>query len=126
MSNDERTNVEKATAAWADDCPSWVLVLAQECDATSQRIVGERLGFTSGSVVSTALANKYSGDMELLQKRVEGEFMAATVRCPVNDDIPLAACLEHQAHAKNKNRTNSHRVRMESACRKCSISRIGG
>ena len=124
--NQDRTNVEKAKDAWGDDCPDWVLVLAEACDSSSQSKVGARLGFRSGAALSAVLANNYKADTTSIEKKVRGELMAATVMCPATGEISLAVCLDNQEHAKGGNRTSAFRARMVMACRKCPISRFGG
>ncbi len=122
----DRTNVEKARAAWGDNCPSWVIVMAQACDDSTQAKVGRCLNYTSGSVVSAVIGKIYKGDMGLVEKRVMGELMAATIECPATGEIALAVCLETQDHAKRGNRTSAFRARMVKACTECPRSRIGG
>jgi len=126
MSANASTNVEKARAAWGDKCPDWIIVLAQECDATSQSKVGKRLKYTTGSVCSSVISKTYKGDMAMVESRVQGELMSATVRCPASGEISLAVCLDNQEHAKGGNRTSAFRARMVKACGACPISRTGG
>jgi len=122
----DRTNVEKARAAWDDSCPDWVIVLAQACDDGTQSMVGKRLKYTNGSVCSAVIGQSYKGDMALVERRVRGELMSASVRCPATGEISLSVCLDNQQHAKNANRTSSFRASMVLACRQCPISSIGG
>lgn len=123
---DERTNVEKAHEAWGKDCPDWVIALANECDESAQSKVGKRLGHSSGSICSSIINNNYNGDMAKVEKRIRGEFMAATVRCPQMGNISMAVCMDNQEHAKKGNRSSSFRAAMVRACTACKISRIGG
>lgn len=122
----ERTNVEKARAAWGDDCPDWVLIMAETADASSQGKVGARLGYKSGSVISSVIAKTYPGDMGMVEERVRGELMSATVHCPATGEISLAVCLDNQSHAQKGNRTSAFRARMVKACKECPNSRSRG
>ncbi|HEY9081308.1 hypothetical protein [Magnetovibrio sp.] len=123
---DDRTNVEKAIAAWGNGCPDWVLVMAETADAGSQGKVGARLGYKSGSVISSVIAKTYPGDMGMVEERVRGELMSATVMCPATGEISLAVCLDNQSHAQKGNRTSAFRARMVKACKECPNSRFGG
>ena len=112
-------------ATWGEAAPDWVIVLAEECDRTSQARAGRAIG-RSASLVNQVLQRRYSGDLTAVEERVRAAFMAAEVICPVLGDIPTIHCLEHQGHAKAKNRGSAFRVAMYRACRaSCPNSRIG-
>lgn len=122
---DQRTNVEKAVEAWPALPPDWVLVLAEECDLTSQGKVGPRIGYTGGSVVSAIINNNYKGDMSLVEDAVRGALMSATVECPVDGQITLDKCIASQKRKLLP--TSNRRIRLYRACRKpCQNFRYGG
>jgi hypothetical protein len=116
--------VEKATAAWGDKLPAWVLELAEACQKSNQSAVAKQLGYSS-TVVSLILSNTYKGDVARVEQMVRGALMAETVGCPILGDLARNTCLEWQAkpHAV----TSSLRAQMYRACRAgCPHSRISG
>lgn len=116
--------LEKARAAWGNDMPDWVLVLAETCQMSNQATVAKQLDY-SGAVVSFILSNSYTGDISRVEQMVRGVLMSETVPCPAIGDLPRHQCLEWQA--KPYAVTSSHRVMMYRACRNnCPFSRIGG
>jgi hypothetical protein len=120
-------NVSKARAAWTaaghDDAPDWVLALAEACNATSQKAVAARLGY-SGSVVSQALACRYAGDIGTLTERVRGAYMQETVLCPVLGEVGRDRCLQEQREPFRA--TSSMRAQLYHACRnRCPHSKLG-
>jgi hypothetical protein len=116
--------VEKASTAWGETMPDWVLILAETCQKTNQSAVAKRLDY-SPAVVSSILANNYKGDVGRVELVVRGALMAETVPCPALGDIARNVCLEWQG--KPYAATSSHRVAMFRACRNsCPYSRIAG
>lgn len=116
--------IDKARAAWGDDMPDWVLVLAEACQKSNQAAVAKQLEY-SGALVSFVLSKTYTGDIGRVEQMVRGVLMAETVPCPAIGDLPRHQCLEWQA--KPYAVTSSHRVMMYRACRnKCPFSRIAG
>jgi len=105
-----------AKAAWTDLMPEWVITLAAECDSTSQAKTAKRIGF-SPAVVSLVLQNKYRGNLNNVEKAVRLALMAGTVICPILGEISEADCARNQAQPFTS--TNSMRVRLYKACRKC-------
>jgi len=118
-------NVAAVNVAWTGNVPDWVMVLAKACDLTSQRAVADRIK-RSGALVNQVLKNTYPGDLTSVEKRVKATLMADTVICPgIGSEIALEICLEHQDHARARNRASAFRAQMSLACRQCSHSRIG-
>lgn len=115
--------VGKARAAWGDDMPEWVRVLAEACQRTSQTAVAKRLDY-SGSAISLVIGNKYQkGDIRRVEQMVRGTLMGETVPCPALGDITRNICLQWQA--KPYAATSSLRASMYRACRdNCPHSRI--
>jgi hypothetical protein len=124
----KRTNVSIARQHWHDDPPRWVLVLAEQCDLSSQVKVGEDIRY-SGTVINQVLNNRYTGSLSKVESAVRGAYLNLKVNCPVLGEIGLHDCLRHQ-RAKFQ-ATNSTRVRLYKACRgirmpRCKHSKIGG
>lgn len=118
-------SLASATAAWGEDMPDWIGLLAELSDQTSQVQVGKEIGY-SGSVISSVLKRSYSGDLGAVEKAARGRFMALTVTCPVLGEIAANVCLEHQKRAVRFSHASSHRVQIAKACRGgCPHSRIG-
>lgn len=116
------TFVEKATAAWGEQMPEWILVLAEACDRTTQRRAAEQIGYAP-SAVSAVIANKYKGDMEAVCTATQGAFMNKTVECPVLGEIPANQCLEYQRREFRP--INQTRVMLYHACRRgCVNSKV--
>lgn len=103
-----------AQAAWGDELPHWVLLLAQQCDATSLRRAAGQLRY-SASTISYVINRKYPGRYDAVEAAVKGAFMSGEVSCPVLGQIRVHVCTEHQ-RARFAN-TNSIRVRLFRACR---------
>ena len=95
---------------------TWIDVLRDECDRTSQARTAERLG-VSPAVVNQALQGKYKGDIENVRARVEGELMQQNVNCPIEGEISKKQCLDNQRRPFAP--TNFQRVRLFKACKNC-------
>ena len=123
---DKRSSaLDRALAAWGDDMPDWVHILADACDSSSQKKVAAELDY-SPAVVNQVLGNKYKGgDLGAVQQAVEGALMAHSVDCPVLGELRANFCLENQKRSFSP--TNSTRVRLFKACHGggCPHSRIG-
>ncbi len=101
---------------------SWLEVLREACEASSQVTVSKRLGY-SKTTVSQVLGGKYTGDVVRFQETVEAVLMKRAVSCPVLGDIALSVCLSHQK--RKFSTTNPMRVQMYRACRaQCSHSKV--
>jgi hypothetical protein len=114
MSAVMKTNADAARAAWGDDIPNWVLVLAEQCDASSQKAAAERIGY-SPAVVNTVLKHTYKGDLTAVEQAVRGALLDATVLCPVAGELPAHVCLDYQRQPFRS--TNAQRVKLYRACR---------
>ncbi|MFZ5739613.1 MAG: transcriptional regulator [Pseudomonadota bacterium] len=120
----KRDPLQVANDAWGNDLPDWVEALANEARATSGEAAAGRIGY-SGAVVSSVLANKYKGRLDIVEARVRGALMGETVGCPVLGDIARDRCLDEQKRGFST--SSSVRARIYRACRAgCSHSRIGG
>lgn len=87
------TNIERATAAWGEDMPSWVRLLAAAADATNQRKAGEKIS-RNASYVSRIINRDYAGSYEEAERLVRAAWGNEDVLCPVwNESIPLASCM---------------------------------
>lgn len=104
----------RARAGWGVPLPDWIEALAEGCAAESQAGLARRLG-VSGSMLSSALAGTYPGDMAKLEERVRGALMGATVACPVLGEIGRDRCIAEQA--KPFSTASSVAVRLRRACR---------
>ena len=109
-------------SAW-QDCPDWLIALAEEVDRTSQGEIARRIGYST-SVVSQALSGSYRGDLRSLADAVRGALMGATVMCPVLGEIAKDHCLEEQRIAKAA--TSGLRMQLARACKTCPHSRQRG
>lgn len=87
--------VAKARAAWGNDIPAEVTMLAEEAERTTADKVAKRIGY-SGAVVSQLISNKYPGDVERVKAKIRGALMNAMVRCPAVGEIALDYCLDQQ------------------------------
>ncbi|WP_370270153.1 hypothetical protein [Nioella sp.] len=110
--------METARAAWGDEIPSWVELLALECQASSQNKVAGRMK-RSPALVSTVLSRKYKGDMCAVEEIVRSTFEASSVDCPVMGPIASSACRDWQEKAAKFSNVNSLRLRMFRACNRC-------
>lgn len=114
--------------SWGKAAPSWVRVLAEQCDRSSQKKVADTICYSS-AVVNQVLKNAYKGDLTAVEQAVRGAFLNATVNCPVLGKLELHRCLQHQ---RSKLQTTNHQmVRVYKNCRglgvtRCPHSRIGG
>lgn len=118
-----KTFVEKATAAWGEQMPEWVRDLAAVCDQSTQSLVAAQMGYTA-AVVSTVLANAYTGDMLSVERSFKGAYQGATTQCPVLGEIPTNDCIGHQRARQNL--SNPMRRMLFDACLRCANRCRGG
>lgn len=116
----KQTNVASARAAWGDELPDWVLVLAEECDATSQLKAAGRIGYSTSAVCNVlkrkyGTENGFGGDLQAVEQAVRGALLDATVICPVAGELPAHVCLDYQRQPFRS--TNAQRVKLYRACR---------
>jgi len=89
-------NREKALAAWAPLPPEWVKKLADACDATSQRIVADKIGLSSGAV-SRVINHTYAAGYDEIERKVMSRLVEARVDCPaVGASIALKTCIRNR------------------------------
>lgn len=110
------TNVAKARGRWGAAAPEWVIVMAEICDRVGQTATAKKLG-VSTTVISQALSNTYPSPLTALERRVRGELMNETVRCPVLGDLTKRRCMDEQT--KPYAATNALRVELRRACPRC-------
>lgn len=101
---------------WGANPPDWVLILAEECDRTSQGKASARIGVSS-AMVNQALQNTYIGRLDILEERVRGELMNKVIACPVLGEISARRCLDEQARPFVA--SNALRLRLSRACAMC-------
>ncbi len=103
---------------WGATPPDWVVRLAEECEASSQRQVAARLD-RSGALVNQVLKNKYKGDLAAVADCVRGVFMNGVIDCPALGSIPSNECHDWRKKARQFGNANMLRVRMFRACNHC-------
>jgi len=119
----ETSAVNRAKSKWGISVPDWVLVLAKECDLTSQRRVADRIGM-SATVINRILSNSYGASLDPLEERIRGKLMAKTIECPVLGEIGSDRCIREQGLPLTYQ--NPLRLRVYAACRGgCQHSRLG-
>ncbi len=82
----------------------------------SQSRVATDLGI-SGPVVSTLLKDKYTGNVQAMETRIRGQYMAETVACPVMGALSSRDCLDYQARPAAF--TNPVRAALSRSCKSC-------
>lgn len=107
---------EKASAAWGNSIPDWIVELVSVADADGLAGAEKRVGY-SRSALSTIIAGKYKGDLDRVEQVVRGALMSETVDCPVLGVLGRDRCLEWQT--KPFAPTSSHRMTMRRACKTC-------
>jgi len=90
--NASSTNAERAAAAWGENVPAWVQLLATACDADNQRMVGDRLNKSSG-YISRLINRSYAGSYEEAERLVRAAYGGEEVTCPLYGPIPLSSCM---------------------------------
>jgi hypothetical protein len=113
-------NRDMAQTSWAAPVPDWILVLAEQCDRSSQSSVAKQLD-VSPAMINQTLKNAYKGNLSRLETRVRGEFMKEVVMCPVLGEISSRDCLDHSG--RKFSATNPLRVQLYKACRGCPNNR---
>ncbi|TVP15367.1 hypothetical protein AYI87_06790 [Shewanella sp. KCT] len=91
----------------------WQQILAEKAKEQGQKRVANTLG-VSKTVISQLINQCYPGDMQRMQKLVEGAYMHSTVICPIMGEIPLHQCDKHQ---NNTVTSNPIKLRIYRACR---------
>lgn len=101
---------------WEGNAPEWVKRLATFCDEESQAAAARKIG-RSASLVNQVLKNKYTGDLNAVQQRVEAALKDEGVMCPVLGNIAGDVCLKQQRQPYSS--ANHVAVRLFKACRNC-------
>ncbi|WP_343526928.1 hypothetical protein [Sphingomonas sp.] len=89
-------------AAWGVDAPAWVLVLADACDRTTQRMVAEQLG-KSGGYVSRLINCSYAGSYPEAEQLVRATLTEEEVVCPLYGQMPLKTCIRNRRRERSEN-----------------------
>ncbi len=88
----EKRNLAVAISSWGRAMPRWIQVLAEACDASSQKRVADLLGISS-AYVSRLLSNTYGADTAKAEQLVLANFTSDRVPCPFwRSSIPLSSC----------------------------------
>lgn len=100
---------------------NWLTVLRESCDTSSQAATAKRINY-SPTVVNQVLKGTYKGDLNSVQKAVEGALMGLSVECPVIGTLPRdRCCLDYQRRGFAA--TNPLRVTLTQACPRCTNRR---
>lgn len=110
--------MNRALRAWGANPPDWIVALAAACDKTTQARVAADLEI-SAPVVNQLLGRTYQGRVDRMESRVRGQYMKATVLCPVLGEISTRDCQENQQRNRSFRATNPLRVALRMACPKC-------
>lgn len=114
--------LDRARAAWGENFPAWVEVLARECDKTNQGRAAKRIGYST-AVVSHVLRASYTGDLSAVERAVKGALMALSVDCPILGTVGTEVCEQHQRARISTG--NPLRIALYHACRDgCPHSRL--
>lgn len=91
-------NLDKAVAAWGLEPPRYIVLLAQQCDASSQRRVGEKTGLSS-PYISKLINRSYEASYDEAEKIILSVFSGDTVTCPIfGADISLKTCIRQRRY----------------------------
>lgn len=94
----------------------WIEVLRTACAGGQMTAVAKRIGYSAG-VVSAVLNAKYKGNLESVQRAVEGALMQSEVDCPIVGLIPQQRCVEHQRRSQRDALINPAFVQLYQHCR---------
>lgn len=112
--------MNRARRGWGANPPDWIVALARACDQSSQADVARQLGYKNGSIVNQVLGRTNQAvRLDRVEARVRGQFMKATVSCPVLGEISTRDCQDNQLRNRNFRATNPLRVALRAACPKC-------
>jgi hypothetical protein len=111
----ERPAKARAVAGWQAP-PDWIAALAHACSHATQESVGRKIGY-SGSAINAVLANRYTGNMQLIEAAVRGALLGETCSCPVlGDDLRKDACVENQRREWKRVAADAIRKMIYQAC----------
>jgi hypothetical protein len=108
----------RALQFWGDTPPDWIVALAGACDQSSQAHIGRELDI-SPARVNQVLGRSYKGRMDRVEQLVRGQYMKATVMCPVLGEISTRDCQENQQRNVKFRATNPLRVALRKNCPIC-------
>lgn len=114
-----RTNIDRARAAWGHDLPRWVHLLASACDASNQRVVSEKLGKSQG-YTSRLISKSYAGSYAEAERLVRAAYGDEEVFCPIWGPIPLANCMRNRRSNVPPRNSVQHQYRR--ACPTCPVN----
>ena len=112
------TALRTAQEHWGAGLPDWVERLAQECEASSQNKVAQKLKISAGAISQT-LRKKYAGNMQNIEEVVRGVFMEGTVDCPALGTVEGHVCYDWRQKSRVFTATNFRRSQMYRACNAC-------
>lgn len=118
-------HLKNARAAWGDDLPDWVQVLAERADEIGLKKTQQQVGY-SPATITYVLRQKYNAPLGPIETRVRATLMSAKVTCPELGEVSLAHCLEWRDKGKDFKPTSSLRTRMLNACRQCPLNASKG
>jgi len=95
---------------------AWIELLNQECDASTQKAVGVRIGYSSAAICQV-LKGTYKGDLTAVETAVKKKLMQSSVTCPIWGEISPAQCSTQQS--KPFSAASSISVQLFKACRNC-------
>jgi hypothetical protein len=93
---------------------SWIEVLRAACAASTQPAIAARIHYST-TVVNQVLKGSYKGNLQRIERAVQGALMGSVVDCPVVGSIPQQKCMEHQRAPFRA--TNHMAVQLYNACR---------
>ncbi len=99
----------------ATEDPRWIAALREQCAASTQTAVAEKIGY-SAAVVNQVLKGTYKGNLDAVEKAVRGAFLGETVNCPVLGELEANRCNEYQRQPYAA--SNKQRVMLYRACHK--------
>jgi hypothetical protein len=110
--------VDKMRRAWGGAAPAWVVAMAEECQASSQNRVAEKMGW-SAATISMVLNSAYSGDLAAVEEGFKGAFEGALVHCPALGGLTSQACREWRKRSRKFTVSNTLGATMFRACNAC-------
>ena len=94
----------------------WLIELRQQCETKTQTQVAKELGVTKG-LISQAVNNKYTGDLNRIERLVLSVYVGDVVVCPVLGELSLDRCQRYQRERGTTH--NPLRVQLYRACKTC-------
>jgi uncharacterized protein involved in cysteine biosynthesis len=110
-------HITNARAAWGNDMPPWIAVLAESTDRLGLKAVATKVDYSIATITNT-INCKYPGDMAKVERAVRGALMSATVECPILGTIPTNDCESHQRAEFST--SSPQAAKLARACPSCS------